>query len=83
MTPSRAGEGAKRLDFFHATQQRLQTFLPALLLLFQLAVFALQLFTTMLRALNFLHQGVVLFFQLFDLQLKQSDGINRMLKLRF
>lgn len=44
MTPSRAGEGAKQLDFFHATQQRLQTFLPALLLLFQLAVFALQLF---------------------------------------
>jgi|GEM_PF-305681 len=44
----------KALHLFHAAQQRLQTFLPDMLLFFQLVVFALQLFTATLRMLNFL-----------------------------
>ena len=55
--------------FFHATQQCLQTILPAILLFFQLAIFTLQLFTVMLRSLNVLLQRIVLFFELLDFHL--------------
>ncbi len=41
---------------FHATQQGLQTFLPAVLLFFQMVVLTLQLFALMLGILNFLRQ---------------------------
>ncbi len=46
----------KRLNLFHATQQGLQTFLPAVLLFFQMVVLTLQLFALMLGILNFLRQ---------------------------
>lgn len=40
------------LDFFHTTQQGMQTILPAVLLFFQVVVLTLQLFTLLLCRLK-------------------------------
>ena len=71
------------LNFFHTSQQCLQAILPAVLLFAQLVVFALQFFTAVLSILNFLGQGVVFIFKLFNLHLQQGDGVDRLLYFRF